>query len=431
MNSRDKAKELEKEVVKCARCGGCRSICPITIVEHRENATPRSKVRLVEAALSGEIEWTPGMQHRFDKCLLCKACRANCGSSVATDELILEARTKLVKCNGLNPIKKMAFTGLRFRKLFDLGLRTGAIFQSLIFKTLPDGRGKVARFPFPGAGLSIKRVVPNMTSNPLRSRLPVINNTKTESKGTVLFFTGCSLNYMYPETGEAVVNILTANGWDVVIPEEQCCCGTPAFTSGDAETGCYLAEHNVRTICSQKYDHIVTACSSCGNALKSEYKRLLEGSPLLAEWEKLSTKVLDISQFVIQHCDMAKFGKLPIKITYHDACHLVRGMDVSAEPRQIFKAIPGLEFVEMKDANRCCGAGGTFNVVFYELSRKINDMKLDNVEATGMDYVVAGCSSCRMHITDGLIQRNSKVKFLHTADVIAMAYEAGNKGGKS
>ncbi|MHC1745923.1 MAG: (Fe-S)-binding protein [Negativicutes bacterium] len=428
MNDRENCKDLEQESFKCSRCGNCRSICPVFLAENVENTSPRSKSRMIEAVLEGELELTPGVQARFDKCLLCKACKVNCGSNVKTDDLIMGARTKLVKRNGLNPYKKIAFTSLRYRKLFDLGLRVGAVFQGLIFKDLPDGRGRVARIPLPAAGLNLRRVVPKLTSNPLRVRLPFFNKAQTPvSKGKVVFFTGCTLNYMYPEAGEAVVHILTRNGYDVLIPQDQCCCGTPAFTSGDAETGQILAEQNIKTINAQEYDHVITACSTCGTALKEEYKSLLTESPFAGQWEKLSGKVIDISDFVVKYCDLTKFGNLPLKITYHDACHLVRGMNVAAQPRKIFKAIPGLEFVEMKDADRCCGAGGTFSAVYYELSRKINDVKVDNIEATGMDYAVAGCSACRMHITDGLSQRNTPVKFLHTAEVIAMAYEAGQE----
>lgn len=432
MNSQENCKDLEKEIVKCSRCGACRTICPVALAENAENRTARSKVRMLEAVLDGEIELTPAVQERFDKCLFCKACKTNCGSGVATDEVIMGGRTKLVKRNGLNIFKQAAFTGLRYRKLFDLGLRTGAMFQSLIFKDLPNGQGKVARIPLPAAGLNKRRLVPNLTTSPLRAKLPRINKAETpKSKGRVLFFTGCTLNYMYPEAGEAVIRILTGNGYDVIMPEEQCCCGAPAFISGDADTGRVLAEQNTRAFSAEQYDHIVTGCGTCGTALQSEYKFLLEESPLLGEWNKLSAKVIDIAQFVVRYCDMSKFGTLSLKITHHDACHLIRGMSVSAEPRQIFRAIPGLQLVEMQDADRCCGCGGSFSAVYYDLSRQINDKKIDNIEATKMDYVVAGCSACRMHIADGLSQRNSPVKFLHTAEVIAMAYDAGKKEGKS
>lgn len=431
MNNQERRRFIEQEIVKCSRCGTCRSICPVFLAENNENTTARSKNRLMEAVLEDDIELTPGVQKRFEKCLLCKACKAHCGSGVATDKVIMEGRAATVERNGLSPMKKLAFTGLRYRKLFDLGLRTGALFQSLIFKKLPEGRGRAPRILLPGAGLNQRRIIPDMTANPLRARLPKFIKAKTEdSKGRVLFFTGCMLNYMYPESGEAVVSILTGNGWDVVIPEEQCCCGTPAFTSGDVETGQFLAEQNIKAINAEDYDHIVTACASCGAALKYEYEHVLGDSPLLKTWQEISNHVLDISQFVLRHCDRTKLGNLPIRVTYHDPCHLVRGMNVSAEPREILKAIPGLEFVEMKDANRCCGAGGSFSAVYYELSRKINDKKLENIEDTGMDYLVTGCSSCRMHITDGLTQRNSTVKVLHTAEVIQMAYEAGRKEGK-
>lgn len=429
MTDKECCQAFENEIVKCSRCGSCRSICPISLAENAENTTARSKIRLLEAVLEGEQELTPAMQARFDKCLLCMACKANCGSGVKTDELIIAARTNLVKRNGLSFAKRMAYTSMRYRKLFDLGLKMGAAFQWLIFSELPNGRGKVARIPLPAAGLNLRRVVPNLTSRPLRARLPVVNKAETaERKGRVVFFTGCAFNYMYPQTGEAVVKILTQNGWDVVIPEEQCCCGKSAFTSGDAETGQLLAEHNIRALNAREYDHVITACASCGEALQSEYGRLVADSPSMDAWRELSGKVIDIAQFVVQYCDTSRFGTVPLKITYHDSCHLVRGMKVAAEPRQIFRSIPGLEYVEMKDADRCCGAGGTFSAVYYELSRKINDVKLDNVEATGMEYVVTGCPACRMHINDGLSQRSSSVKVLNTAEVIAMAYDAGRKG---
>jgi glycolate oxidase iron-sulfur subunit len=122
-----------------------------------------------------------------------------------------------------------------------------------------------------------------------------------------------------------------------------------------------------------------------------------------------------------------------MKITYHDACHLVRGMDVSKQPRQVFGAVPELDFRNMKDADVCCGAGGTFSMAYYDLSRRINDHKLDNAEATEADCIVTGCSACRMHITDGLSQRKSNMKVMHTAELIDLAYQNGEKqtkGGK-
>ncbi len=428
MSEQNMLENIAKEVVKCSRCGNCRSICPVFLEENNENTTPRSKARMMEAVREGELELTPAMQERFNKCLLCKACKVNCGSGVGTDTLILEGRAALAERNGIPLLKKLAFTGLRYRKLFDLCLRSGSLFQGLVFKKMPNGRGRIARFPLPGAGLSVRRVIPDLASRPLRSQLGSFVKAKTlASKGRVVFFVGCTLNYIYPSAGEAVVNILVNNGWDVVIPEGQCCCGTPALVTGDLDSARTLAQRNVEVLTEAGGDYIVTACGTCGAALQQEYAMLLEGDSSLEEWQNLSSKVLDISQFVVQHCDLSKLGTLPLRVTYHDPCHLVRGMNVSSEPRQIFQAIPDLQYVEMKHADRCCGAGGSFSASYYELSRKINDKKLDNAETTGMDYLITGCSSCRMHITDGLSQRDSGMKVLHTAEVIDMAYAAGRK----
>lgn len=422
---------IEKEVIKCGRCGNCRSICPVFLAENNENTLPRSKVRMMEAVLEDGLELTPGVQERFSKCLLCKACKTNCGSGVVTDKLILAARAATVERNGLPLVKRLAFTSLRYRRLFDLGLRAGAVFQGLLFKKLPDGSGRIPRIPLPAAGLNLRRVMPELTTRPLRSRLPGIVKTGAASrKGRVAFFTGCTIQYIYPQIGEAVVRILSRNGWDVVIPKEQGCCGTPAFTSGDLETGRVLAERNLQALDREDCDYIVTACASCGSALKFEYEHLLEDSPLREKWNKIAPKVYDIAQFIVHGCDLTAFGKLPLKVTYHDPCHLVRGMEVAAEPRRIMESIPGLAYTEMEEADTCCGAGGTFSAAYYELSRRINEKKLDHIEATGADYVMTGCPSCLMHITDGLIQRNSSVKAMHTAELIDMAYEAAIRGDR-
>jgi glycolate oxidase iron-sulfur subunit len=340
---------------------------------------------------------------------------------VRTDELFLSARRALAAKNGLPVAKKLAFTGLTYRKLFDLGLKMGALFQGVVFKNAPDGRGKLARIPMPSAGLSQRRVIPPLSTSPLRTRLPETIQVASP-KARVAFYTGCMLNYVYPEAGEAIVKILKAHDVEVIIPSKQSCCGTPAFTSGDYQVGRYLAEENVKVLAAGNYDAIITGCASCGAALKHEYGSIIEDSKVKQSWEALSKTVKDITQFVVDMGIKQGLREVRAKITYHDPCHLVRGMGVSKEPRQILKVIPGVEFAEMKDAAKCCGAGGTFSMAYYDISRTINDWKLDNAEKTGANILATGCSACRMHITDGLGQRDSRMRVLHTAEIIAKAY---------
>ena len=413
--------EWQKQLVKCIRCGTCRSVCPVFQACDNENTTARGKVKLLESVSEGKLELTPELQARMSKCLLCKACVPGCPSGVKTDELFLSARRALAVKNGLPLTKKLAFTGLTYRKLFDLGLKMGATFQDIVFKDAPDGRGKLARIPMPGAGLSQRRIIPPLSTSPLRSRLPETNKV-TSPQARVAFYTGCMLNYVYPESGEAIVKILKAHNVEVVIPARQSCCGTPAFTSGDYAVGRYLAEENVKLLAEGNYDAIITGCASCGAALKHEYGHIIEDPEIKQAWESLAAKVKDITQFVTELGLKKDLHEVKAKVTYHDPCHLVRGMGVSKEPRQLLKAIPGVEYAEMKDAAKCCGAGGTFSMAYYDVARNINDWKLDNAENTGADILATGCSACRMHITDGLGQRGSHLRVLHTAEIIAKAY---------
>ncbi|MBP2634367.1 MAG: lutA 3 [Firmicutes bacterium] len=411
----------QNQLVKCIRCGTCRSVCPVFQAADNENTTARGKVRLLEAVSEGKLPLTPELQQRMGKCLLCKACVNGCPSGVKTDELFLSARKLLADQNGLPLAKKLAFTGLTYRKLFDLGLKMGAVFQGVVFKEAPKGRGKLARIPMPSAGLSQRRIIPPLASAPLRTRLPE-TNTVSSPKVRVAFYTGCMLNYIYPEAGEAIVKILKAHDAEVVIPAKQSCCGTPAFTSGDYQVGRYLAEENIKILADGDYDDIVTGCASCGAALKHEYGNIIEDPKVKQLWEKISKKVKDITEFIVEQGIKQELREVKAKITYHDPCHLVRGMGVSQQPRQLLQAIPGVEYAEMKDAAKCCGAGGTFSMAHYEISRTINDWKLDNAEKTGAAILATGCSACRMHITDGLGQRSSNMKVLHTAEIIAKAY---------
>ncbi|TWH46911.1 (Fe-S)-binding protein [Sporomusa sp. KB1] len=416
-----KYEEWQQQLVKCIRCGTCRSVCPVFQAADNENTTARGKVKLLEAVSEGKLTLTPELQARMSKCLLCKACAAGCPSGVKTDELFLSARRALAAQNGLPLAKKLAFTGLTYRKLFDLGLKMGSLFQGIIFKDAPDGRGKLARIPLPGAGLGQRRIIPPLATTPLRSRLPEINKVASP-KARVAFYTGCMLNYVYPDAGEAIVKILKAHDVEVIIPAKQSCCGTPAFTSGDYRVGRYLAEENVKLLAAGKYENIITGCASCGAALKHEYGAIIEDPEVKQLWEELSKKIKDITEFVVSRGIKQDLREVRAKITYHDPCHLVRGMGVSKEPRQLLQAIPGVNYVEMKDAAKCCGAGGTFSMAHYDVSRTINDWKLDNAEGTGATILATGCSACRMHITDGLGQRGSHMKVVHTAEIIAKAY---------
>ncbi|MDR3565667.1 MAG: (Fe-S)-binding protein [Negativicutes bacterium] len=424
-NDKQLLADIEDALANCMKCGNCMEVCPIYKELKTESSVARGKLALIEAVLNGSTEISEGFDKRMAMCVSCKACAAKCPCGVKADELILRGRQAAVKARGLHPIKKGVFKLLGNRVLFDTFLRMAGLFGPLQMKKLPGRFAVVARFPMPG--LDRKRVLAPFAATPLRSQVP--ETIKVDNpKMRVAFFTGCTINYVYTDIGRAVLNVLAANDVEVTLPKYQHCCGTPVFMSGDLELSKVFAIHNIETFERANADYIVAACGSCAEAFKIEYPELFHDNPAMQERAaKLAAKTYEISEFLV---DVVKFrrdnlGTVDTTVTMHDPCHMARGIKVTAQPREILSAIPGVKFVEMKNPDRCCGAGGSFSLANYDISRKINDRKVADIATTGADTVATSCGSCRMHIIDGLVQNGKPQDVLHTVQLLDKAYQAG------
>lgn len=419
--------EVEDALANCMKCGNCMEVCPIYKELKTESSVARGKLALMEAVLSGQTDITEGFDKRMAMCVSCKACTIKCPCGVKADELIIRGREAVVKARGLHPIKKAVFNLLKNRPVFDLGLRVAGMFGPIAMKKLPGRLAAVARFPMPG--LDRKRVLAPIASTPLRSQFPEVVKVDNP-KFRVAFFTGCTINYIYTDVGRSVIDVLKANDVEVTLPPLQHCCATPVSMSGDADLAKVFAKHNIETFERYNPDYIIAACGSCAMAWKHEYPHMFADDPAMKEKaEKMAAKIYDISQFLV---DVVKFrrdnlGEVSATVTMHDPCHMARGISVTAQPREIIKAIPGVKFVEMKEPARCCGAGGSFSLAHYDVARKINDRKLADIGTTGADVVATSCGMCRMHITDGLVQSGRKEDVFHTVQLLDRAYKAGKK----
>jgi glycolate oxidase iron-sulfur subunit len=221
---------------------------------------------------------------------------------------------------------------------------------------------------------------------------------------------------------KAALDLFLRNGISVYIPENQRCCGLPAFGSGDEETPRSLARKNVESFARENLDHIIAPCASCAAMLKLDYPLLFgEADPFHAQALAFSQKVSDSSGFLSQLPGLKMNddgqGKKVLRVTYHDPCHLRRKLGIFQEPRDLLKRIPGLEYVEMRDANRCCGQGGSFNILNYDLSLKILDHKTQAVEDSGADIVTTTCSGCMLQLMDGLHQAGMKKEVCHLVEM--------------
>jgi len=232
------------------------------------------------------------------------------------------------------------------------------------------------------------------------------------------------MDFVFPDTGESVVKVLQDLGIEVVFPEEQSCCGKPALGMGDRETGKKLAKQNIEALEKTGANFIISACPTCAETLEKTYAEILADDPEWAERaKKFGSKVREFTSFVA--AEYEKAGRLnPVtgggeKVTYHDSCHMRRGLGVYKEPRALLNATEGVEFVEMKNPDKCCGMAGAFGVKYSEISLPILKEKLENIKNTGATTVAVACPACMMQIGGGLDQELPNVKIKHVADILA------------
>jgi len=278
------------------------------------------------------------------------------------------------------------------------------------------------------------RTVSNKTS-PASITSPT---TELRSHDPVSFFAGCLIDFAYPEQGEAVYKVLNSLGLKVQFPQEQNCCGAPALYLGDRETAQELARQNIKAFAAGS-GPIISACPTCTSTLR-QYPELLQDDPQWsAQAQAFAARVKDFSSYVAARraavpgraMDDARKGRReveekrePLKITYHDSCHLKRHLGVFTEPRLLLQET-GAELVEMTDADVCCGFGGTYSLKFPELSQALLEKKLNNIEATAAEVVVTDCPGCVLQIRGGLDKRGRPIQVKHTAEILAAEVEKG------
>lgn len=238
------------------------------------------------------------------------------------------------------------------------------------------------------------------------------------SQMNVSFFATCLVDQVYPQAGLAAMDLLERLGVAVEFDLRQTCCGQPAFNSGYRQEACRVARSLLEVFCES--ERIVVPSGSCATMIKCYLPSLFsEGSP---EWEsarEIGARTFELSDFLVNILGITETGAtFAEKVTFHDSCHQLRELGISQQPRTLIKHVKGIQFVELEDANRCCGFGGTFAVKFDEVSAAIGNDKVGRIRESGADYVVANDVSCLMHL-DGLLKRQGiGVKTMHLAELL-------------
>ncbi len=419
MSNDDKPKktfltDFEEALYKCNKCGFCQTSCKVYKTHLNEAYAPRGRNRLIKSVQNGTLsDEDPEFLDAINSCLLCQECSVTCPSGVKPHELVLAARRYLAIEKGLPISKRIALNVLANPNKRKMAFKAArAVCGSIISKIEGfDGFRGIDVKGMPISGVSFLDQATEV-------------NTVPDAKKRLGFYVGCFINHTLPGTGHSIVKVLNKGKFNVIIPKDQVCCGTPQHAYGDYET----AKKNARKTIKQfaEFDAVITGCASCGAMLKKEYVHLFSDEPdFLDEVQKFSSKVFDFSEFVVANMDLEYAGLKAIhkKVTYHDGCHMSRGQGVREQPRKILKSIPRLQYVEMKEADRCCGAAGLFQGYFHEFAENISRQKVNNIDDTAAETVITGCPACLHRIQGSLRLAGKKQKVVHIADLLAQAFE--------
>ncbi len=416
----------------CIKCGSCRSVCPTFNSAHREGASARGKLALIDAKFHGEDDFGNVFLKHLNECTLCGACYDVCPKDVNTPELVMAARAEVVRSGGLSFFKRFVFRKVFFwDNLMELGIRVASLFQTLLFKKTASGEGQVSRFsilPVIGKGRLLP-ILPHKSF--MQSSVAVSHkNPEVTKKIKASFFVGCGINYLVTNVGDATVNVIEKAGGSVFIPKGQLCCGMPAVASGDFESARALALRNIDIFEKEDVDFIVTSCASCGHNMKENYKTLFEDeneeTRKRVEW--YSSRVMDITEFLVDELDYKPTtdkadslfaGGAPVSypaVTYHDPCHLGRGQGLKTQPRDLIKST-GADLIEM-DNQSCCGLGGGLVFENYDMTIDISKKKALSVKETGAKVVATACPGCMVQMRDGLNKEKVDVEVKHIVEML-------------
>jgi len=401
----EQIEKFKSDLDTCTKCGFCMSACPVYQEERVESSVARGKIMLIRSLLSGELEVTSEMAEQLNRCTLCMTCAQNCPAGTHVPSVITAARADKVERKGVPFPYNLIFRWLLpRRRLFGYAVRFASWFQGIF---MPKTEGTIRHLSLFLAALGKGRHIPQIAPKFLRQSVPEVNKPPAgvPIKLTIGYFTGCMTDFVFPELGKKIINFLNKNGVEVVMPRGQGCCGAPIFLgAGDFATGRKMADANVKAF--KDLDYIITDCATCASAMKDYAKFLADNDERKQQYTKFAGKIKDITEFLVDvlkllpsdyHVAPEFKGKT---VTYHEPCHLGRYLGVKEQPRQILKSLPQIRYIEMPDADRCCGMAGTFSVNFYELSKKIADKKAAAIKSTGADIVVTDCPGCQIQLID-------------------------------
>ncbi len=406
--------EIYRRALDCVHCGLCLPVCPTYRETGRESSSPRGRIYLFRGVAEGRIPLSDAVAEEAYLCLGCRACETACPSGVRFGSLLELARAEVEEA-GLRRgvarrlerlvLRHLLPHRLRLRLAIDLlalaqRLRLDRLVLPLLPSALREAHGLLPTLP------------PRRERRPLPELVPALG----ERRGRVGLLTGCIAAELFGRVNQATLRVLVRNGFEVVVPAGQGCCGALHAHAGDEAFAHRLAGRNAAVFAEAGVDAVVTNSAGCGAALRDAAHWLPDQGPAFA------ARVRDVCELLDEAGLRPPERRIEARVCYDDPCHLVHGQRVERAPRRLLARIPGLELVPHADPTSCCGAAGIYNLSHPEMSRAVLARKIDALAAADPDLVASGNPGCLMQLASGLRRRGLRARAVHPVELLDQAY---------
>jgi glycolate oxidase iron-sulfur subunit len=411
---------------RCVHCGLCLNACPTYRELGLEMDSPRGRIYQMIQVEKGRLPLGESFVRHIDLCLDCRSCETACPSGVEYGKLVEVARGQIEKYYHRPPLTTL------LRKLF--------YYEILPHPARLQFVGKLLRFYqrsgleklvlgtrvlklFPGRLEQVAQLAPRMEKPFFYERLGTTVPVEGERRYRVALFAGCIANLSFASLGEATARVLAKNGCEVVIPRDQGCCGALHVHAGIRGIARDLAKRNIQAFLAGKYDAIISNAAGCGSVLK-EYPLLFEEEDreFYEPAKAFVAKLRDVTEFLAGIDLNRKLGIMKVRATYQDPCHLGHAQRIRTAPRKLLAAIPGLELIELKEADICCGSAGVYNVVHNEMSDRLLKNKMLRIRETRAEVILTANPGCLLQLRAGVKAEGGHRRVLHVVELLDEAY---------
>jgi glycolate oxidase iron-sulfur subunit len=393
----------------CVHCGFCLPACPTYVLWGEEMDSPRGRIYMMQKASEGNAPLDQTFRMHMDNCLGCMACMTACPSGVQYGRLIEETRAQVERNIPRTPedsfFRKLLFAIFPHPARLRLLAAPLYVYQRCGLQTLIRWSGVLRLVPRRFAAM--EDLLP-VVFEPFPSKVPVQTAATSAARRRVGMLTGCVQQAFFSHVNAATARVLASEGCEVIAPANQPCCGALMVHSGLEDHAAAMARSMIELFERAEVDTIVINAAGCGSAMK-DYGLLLRDDPLWANRaHDFSAKCKDISEVLSELGAVAPRNPLPLRVAYHDACHLRHAQGVFQQPRELLHAIPGIEIAEIAESSLCCGSAGVYNLLQPEPAQQLGDRKVSQLLAAEADAVVSANPGCLLQLASGLRRRGEK-----------------------